>query len=425
MQEKISIEKTAQLLKRAKQIIRDEERIRELKGEDFNIFSILGAEFYENSTHSAFIAELLNPRGSHHKGSQFLRLFLSKVLKEHGMLKLRDIESSDYTNAFLNNKVYVFKEKHIGHIDEQLQTGGRIDILLKSGIHNITIENKINAKDQKHQLVRYFNYETENNLVFYLTLDGKSPEDYSKGALKEKNFKCISYKDDIRTWIEECIMHAYNEPILRESLKQYLILIKKITHQMEDQAQEKMYNLISDNLKTASAIYHNYLHAKDEIKKRFRKKVFELLVPVAEKHNLDINYGAPIDSKFSQIWLLQKNLENPALRFAVESFSGNHNDNGQGRMFYGLIVRNPDEGIDDFLELKYTQEESTKYWPSFEWIMTKSGTHLDLTNLDIIELMTKDDFVNTQAHIISENLDAFISANLENFKEINERFKIE
>ena len=43
----------------AEQVVKAEE-ISRLKGENFNIFSILGLESAENKTHSAFIAELLN-----------------------------------------------------------------------------------------------------------------------------------------------------------------------------------------------------------------------------------------------------------------------------------------------------------------------------------------------------------------------------
>ena len=37
----------------------------EVTGENFNVFSILDRESDEVKTHSAIIAELLNPRGSH------------------------------------------------------------------------------------------------------------------------------------------------------------------------------------------------------------------------------------------------------------------------------------------------------------------------------------------------------------------------
>ena len=41
------------------------EKIAKLTGENFNIFEVLGLTTNEVRTHSAFIAELLNPKGSH------------------------------------------------------------------------------------------------------------------------------------------------------------------------------------------------------------------------------------------------------------------------------------------------------------------------------------------------------------------------
>ena len=60
------------MLKGAKVIWNQQEEIKRLKGEHFNIFSVLNMETRENATHSAFLGELLNPKGSHLFGSLFL-----------------------------------------------------------------------------------------------------------------------------------------------------------------------------------------------------------------------------------------------------------------------------------------------------------------------------------------------------------------
>ena len=62
------------LLLDAKRISDHQEEISTLKGENFNVFSILKMESKENETHSAFLGELLNPKGSHGFGSLFLKL---------------------------------------------------------------------------------------------------------------------------------------------------------------------------------------------------------------------------------------------------------------------------------------------------------------------------------------------------------------
>ena len=48
-------------------------------GEDFNIFKILKMESKEVKTHSAFLSELLNPKGSHGQNDIFLKLFIEVV----------------------------------------------------------------------------------------------------------------------------------------------------------------------------------------------------------------------------------------------------------------------------------------------------------------------------------------------------------
>lgn len=58
-----------------------DEKARET-GRNFNIFSILGAEGSETSTHSAFLAELLNRKGSHGQGGKFLELFINTLKVE-------------------------------------------------------------------------------------------------------------------------------------------------------------------------------------------------------------------------------------------------------------------------------------------------------------------------------------------------------
>jgi hypothetical protein len=68
--------------------------------------------------------------------------------------------------------------------------------------------------------------------IFYLTLDGKDPSKESISDLKkEKDFVCISYKDDILHWLEACVKEAVNYPMLRETLKQYIYLIRSLTYQ--------------------------------------------------------------------------------------------------------------------------------------------------------------------------------------------------
>lgn len=81
-----------------RRIILDEKRKR---GDFFNVFSILGMERKEVETHSAFLAELLNPNGNHGLGNKFLTTFIDtiipKPLKGFG-LRCRSPWHSSQTN---------------------------------------------------------------------------------------------------------------------------------------------------------------------------------------------------------------------------------------------------------------------------------------------------------------------------------------
>ena len=117
-------------------------------GDFFNIFSILNIETDEVKTHSAFLAELLNPKGSHGQGNIFIDEFVKNILH---------INNLDTKNA------EVTVEYSIGQITEDYKQGGRIDILIR--FHKpdflILIENKIDAGDQPYQLFRYNSFAIE------------------------------------------------------------------------------------------------------------------------------------------------------------------------------------------------------------------------------------------------------------------------
>ncbi|MDB5150847.1 MAG: hypothetical protein JWQ57_4867, partial [Mucilaginibacter sp.] len=206
-------------------------KIDELTGENFNVFRILKLESSEVRMHSAFIAELLDPKGSHGQKDTFLKLFINLFC-----FKGNSIDS-------ISCKVKV--EDNIGKISENGTEGGRLDIsITDKNNHQVIIENKIYAGDQKFQLTRYFNYSV-NADILYLTLDGKLPSVSSKDELEDGvHYKCYSYKQDIITWLEQCRKEVSVYPIVREAITHYINLIKHLTDQTQNQnMQEELSDL--------------------------------------------------------------------------------------------------------------------------------------------------------------------------------------
>lgn len=248
------------LINEASRILEHQKEISTLKGENFNIFSILKLESKENATHSAFLGELLDPKGSHNLGSLFLKLFLETL----------DINHINIENSHL------ILEFYLGERNDREKTGGRVDIFIEDkDFKTICIENKIYAPDQNVQIQRYCNHNGENNLVYYLTLEGDEPGIDSKGKLKSgEHFHLLSYATDIVNWLEKCAKEANNLPILRESIRQYIILIKKLTNQLTDsKMKNEIQDLIIRNYEATTTIQANIPKVELEFAKNFLQEV--------------------------------------------------------------------------------------------------------------------------------------------------------
>ncbi len=118
--------KLEQLLKEISRIVlkdRVQQEEKRNRGEIFNIFSVIGVQRKEVRLHSAFLAELLNPRGNHGLGDRFLVAFLEKVLGKDNY-------------SFETKTTNVIVEYVIGTISEDGKRGGRIDILLTDKKNN-------------------------------------------------------------------------------------------------------------------------------------------------------------------------------------------------------------------------------------------------------------------------------------------------
>ena len=252
----------------------------EVTGENFNVFSILDRESDEVKTHSAIIAELLNPRGSHSQRTLFLKLFLGKLLK-----KLQKEQKAQKELEELRKKLEQIQDKNeFDKFEVEVETSkenkqgkalGRVDILVEShGIESgdvcIVIENKIYAEDQERQLGRYYEYALDTRKkrgIIYLTLGGDEPEERTLYGdepdkippcrrLPENTVVCLSYEKFIDEWLGACIKEVARIPQIRETLHQYQMTVKKLTGQPINRRfavelknillEDKNYNLIPE-----------------------------------------------------------------------------------------------------------------------------------------------------------------------------------
>jgi hypothetical protein len=324
------------------------EKLSQQSGENFNIFKILRVESSEVRLHSRFLAELLNSYGSHGQKELFLKLFVD--------------EFQFRNNDFDPVGAFIRVEKHTAlNVEDDMQSG-RIDIVItdRSGKH-IIIENKIYAKDQEKQLLKYHHY-SPNSDLFYLTLFGTEPSKYSCGDLvRREHFECLSYDKQISAWLEKCRSAVNFNPIVRESISQYINLLKFLTNQpINKEMTDELSTILQANLKAAFTIKNNLHTAKKALLDKLERDVLELEKELSAfgyvcKYNIDTN------EEYSSFRFRKQNWQYVDIAFQLA-------DNGKF-LNYGLAtIKDPEKvqiplELRQALELRFKTKTNEAWWP--------------------------------------------------------------
>lgn len=281
--------------------------------ENFNIFEILGLENLEVDLHSFLIFSLIKNPKKNNLYENFFKDFLEIVLKEK------------YDSS---KKYQVFREYQISN--------GRMDFYIKTDDKEYAVEMKIWAVDSENQLKKYQEFldsQNKKNKLYYLTLFGDEP---TQEENKETNPILISFKEDISKWIKKCIEKSYDYPKTRETLKQYLFTINKLTNNLQDEEKEmeiKELLLKDNNLKIAIELSKSIESVKEEVEEKFWEELIDKIDVPFEKDTF-------FDSSFKEINFYKEiNLEEEILCFGL----------GRGKnsiyFFIGLTNREHDTWI--------------------------------------------------------------------------------
>ncbi|WP_421879777.1 PD-(D/E)XK nuclease family protein [Marinoscillum sp.] len=382
------------LLSSTKGIVTAQHEIERYRGEKFNVFEILNVTTDENKLHSRLIGELLNPKGSHLKNSLFLTHFL-KVIE---------------CKTINPDEAEVYLEQSVGKVDHDTGMGGRIDIYIldRTTGNTVSIENKIYAGDQKKQVVRYHAHNKDKNSVYYLTLDGReASKESSDGLVPGSDYQPIAYDKEIINWLELCHRDAADNPILRESIKQYMVVIKKLTNDMEDEQEEKLRQLMVNHLEEADYIATNFSKFRRDAKEQFREVVSASINDrlLKEKVPLKAKVGSKINSRYAQIWI-DSEVKKP-LRFGIETFNGDRSANLNGVLFVGLFDNSKVLTVNDEFNHYSTQ------WPHYqELAFDGSPIHFgEYEFLKIIMDVGSDNYKSLLDHIVNESIRFIIETN--------------
>ena len=327
-------------------------------GEFFNVFLVNGVKIDED-THSAILADLLNPNGSHRQGAVFLKHFLNLEL-------LGLTNSSDHGEL---NDFYVKRKANSKY--------GEIDIFLeKKDYACIIIENKIHdAPDQDSQLYRYYKYakkrfsDEQIRLIYLTRRDGRVP---NKNSLRGKDGEealdigrviCMSYESDIVEWLEDCLkeVKAATETIpIREVLSQYQEHVKELTGlpTKKDFSMDKITKILTNDYDLIIELNKSITEAKKRIQYEFFEKLKEKITKVCDIKMLN---GSNVITAKVSIFELDKSVE---MELAIALYGE--------KLWYGFIVYKKGDQ-------KKAQDVSKCYKDHFEKYLDWAGDESDST----------------------------------------------
>ena len=318
------------------QKIKEQRKEKFERGENYNIFNDLGFMSDEVHLHSMFLANLLNPKGSHGQRGKFLAAFLKMLQKSFPAISADNLELDTAIAS-------VGVEKYIGRQTDS--EGGRIDIYLTDGKHSIIIENKIYAGDQHHQMLRYWNYgmsqkgnDTEKSFVLiYLTLDGCSPSIDSLGEdLKENDIVCLSYKNDIRGWLDRCVELASRTPLVRETINQYISTIGILTNNVMENNKD-LFDILSKK-ENLDAIYDIVNNKNAVVNRIVNEEFIPQLRILAKSKGFSMGDGC-IENWFEKSYT-GLSFYNPQWKYLKLAFEFEHR--GLGRLIFGFRTKDED-----------------------------------------------------------------------------------
>lgn len=358
-------------------------------GEGFNIFNALRLKSDELS-HSLFIGYLLNVNASHGQKNLFLRSFI-EVLKEkyqndlesqiqEGEVSMNQTRSHQHQSLihFDTQKSRIWVEYGVGNVDLDDENGGRLDLYLSDGPNKFVIENKIYANDQPKQLLRYKKFVGNQPIVYLCLFKDNFPSDGSIGRLENNpdsglveglDFIIVSYEIDIINWLEKCVKEVYDKPLIRETINQYLSIIRSLSNQINTKAMStEISKLILSNenhLKAFISSIQSIKQVKDEVFDEFAAEI----KCIADKYQLDVN----IKLKSTDGW--------PGFTFKNDVLSQNNLKIGFGfnnkqekqNLIFGFIYDNI-EIVNDHVQIsnKFKVEfksngtfRGSKYWMGF------------------------------------------------------------
>ncbi|WP_313448323.1 PD-(D/E)XK nuclease family protein [Sphingobacterium sp.] len=191
------------------------------KYNQFNVFRTMFKMTEEKHLHSRFIAFLLNPKGTHGRGTKFLELFLEELEMPNFRLDGVTVVPDEVGKSELDNIDILIQNKHDDAIiiENKIFAGDSNKLELDS-------EKMGDADPNRFQLPRYYNKATAKGLkvvyILYLTIDGRPPSSYDDflPCVKDLLIRKEHLKH-IQQWLTRCISELVDDCDLKSAIVQY------------------------------------------------------------------------------------------------------------------------------------------------------------------------------------------------------------
>ena len=319
----------------------------------FSIFDMLGQSSRE-LTHSAFLAQMLNPRGNHDMGTTFLNLFLEE-------LKLNKTFDTDNVEVEIEKD---FGPKEGSGVDAK---GGRIDIYIKNSHGQIlVVENKIYATDQDDQLQRYRNSTGPDSLIYYLSLDRHAPSNSPSSI----GYNLISYRDEIKSWLNKCLDSVRHNVHLSTIIQQYMFTIDNLT------TDHKITNIIqssSSNIRSALQIARLADKARSNLKHQFLEELarhLHLNITINKDGSEMILKGDDCDWCIEHNLFIRFNKMSNAVRQYIDNWWKHNEDSSSiGRNWIYIKLHGDKINLHDFnANASAWLDSNNEFWTDFDVI---------------------------------------------------------
>jgi hypothetical protein len=327
-----------------------EEKLVHVQGDRFNVFDLFGVGSREVSTHTPYLVEFLNPKGVHGLGERPLAAFVQRF-------KLNLVPTT----------THVTTNHYLGPVTDD--SGGYIDILLTDAAdHQVVIENKIFAYDQPNQLHRYQNGFQKARII-YLTRDGLEPSDFTTCGMtdaEQERILCLSYAKDIIAWQEECRCQAAVAPVVRETITQYINLIRRLTNQSTNT--NMSIQIAEAVLKDEASLkaFYELLSADADVHGKILEKLHEQCDAIGRQLGLKVVFDTPLAGREGGFLFSDESMERQNISIVFEFEGINYQSLTFGIRYVDLKKRDiahPD--ITGEFRKVFGNVKVTEWWPAF------------------------------------------------------------